>query len=100
MPLKGRGGVKRHFPDSKVTNGYWEGSGHTSAPSLAFAASFRVLDGQLPWPASLTPSPRYNYNQRVCTDVCVCVYIYSSCNHIIVKKSFLRNLVSPNLTAC
>ena len=88
MPLKGRGGVKWHFHDSKVTNGYWEGSGHTSAPCLAFAASVRVLDGRLPWPASLAPSPRYNYNQRVCTDVCVCVYIYiySSCNHIIVNK--------------
>lgn len=41
MPLKGRGGVKWHFHDSKVTNGYWEGSGHTSAPCLAFAASVK-----------------------------------------------------------
>lgn len=86
MPLKGRRGEKWHFYDSKVTNGYWEGSGHTSAPCLAFAASVRVLDGWLPWPASPAPSPRDNYKQRVCTDVCVCVYIYSSCNHIIVNK--------------
>lgn len=75
MPLKGRGGVKRHFPDSKVTNGYWEGSGHTSAPSLAFAVSFRVLDGHCHG-QHRSPHLHGTTITRGYVQMCVCVYIY------------------------